>query len=456
MQRWQLLFIDPDYEVTALPSYELQYASNPFVTFEALPVKARYKFMLDEAQFTIMGFIKGPVCRGQVALNVINDNFWVFFIDPDESRIEIIEDFLSGREEDMQLPASTKNIFLPVAHWRRYANQQRELLAAADAFLEENKDRIGSLNMDLLWDGDGHNQNAALTVFRNFDSATVEKGMIGQSPKTAWVIGYALLERIHYLLVAGYDVFGNLGHQLVTRTYMDFLRMEGENNFLLFLPQAARIRERDYWYRDVDDEVKEFLTLPNFEAKTEPAIEFQTDDEKTELFGILAQHLEGALPDRHSMAAIKNDKVREELDRLHQLIGPPATILPDVTFVRIHGSFGEQYVTLLSNNAHLNMSSIFGEQQNRKPDEDTISVIAGLVGSYPNAFHEVEEHALSTFVNNIATLQTEANYAALLDSYGVRRTNPDFWQHSDKFQQALQDLEPLSAGLLDYNRLENR
>ncbi len=55
------------------------------------------------------------------------------------------------------------------------------------------------------------NQNAALTVFRHFDSATVVKGLVGDEPKTAWVIDYPLLERIHYLLVAGYDVYGNVG-----------------------------------------------------------------------------------------------------------------------------------------------------------------------------------------------------------------------------------------------------
>ena len=42
--------------------------------------------MLDEAQFTIMGFIKGPVCRGQVALNVIEDHFWVGFVAPERER----------------------------------------------------------------------------------------------------------------------------------------------------------------------------------------------------------------------------------------------------------------------------------------------------------------------------------------------------------------------------------
>jgi Fatty acid cis/trans isomerase (CTI) len=37
----------------------------------------------------------------------------------------------------------------------------------------------------LLWDGDGTNANAALTVFRHFDSATVVKGLVGRAPKSA-------------------------------------------------------------------------------------------------------------------------------------------------------------------------------------------------------------------------------------------------------------------------------
>ena len=105
--------------------------------------------------------------------------------------------------------------------------------------------------------------------------------------------------------MAGYDVYGNVGHQLVTRLYMDFLRMEGEGSFLLLLPESARIRERDFWYRDVDDEIKEYLTLPKFESAIEPAIDYQTDDEKIELFGMLSKRLQAVLPARHAMGAIE-------------------------------------------------------------------------------------------------------------------------------------------------------
>ena len=52
--------------------------------------------MLDEAQFTIMGFIKGPVCRGQVALNVIDDHFWVVFLSHDRAAVQENAEFLAA------------------------------------------------------------------------------------------------------------------------------------------------------------------------------------------------------------------------------------------------------------------------------------------------------------------------------------------------------------------------
>ena len=93
------LFLAPKYEVTSLPSYEPQVASNPFIAFQQLPQRARYRLMLEEAQFTIAGFIKGPVCRGQVALNVINDLFWVVFVDPELERSELSSEELASALE---------------------------------------------------------------------------------------------------------------------------------------------------------------------------------------------------------------------------------------------------------------------------------------------------------------------------------------------------------------------
>ena len=311
-------------------------------------------------------------------------------------------------------------------------------------------------DLDLVWDGEGMNQNAALTVFRHFDSATIEQGLLGQPPKTAWLISYSLLERIHYLLVAGYDVYGNLGHQLVTRLYMDFLRMEGEANFLMLVPEAARIRERNHWYRGAEDDVLEYMTLPNFDSKSLLGIEYSTNDEKQELYGFLKRKLADVLPSRHTMAAIPNPRIRNELASLSRLIGTPASLMPQTAFVRIRSASGDQYVTLVSNSAHLNITSMFGESKERLPEEDTLDVIPGFLGSYPNAFYQVDVSKLTEFVSAISQLQTEQDYSRLLDRFGIRRTNPEFWHTSDVFHLAYRQKYPVTSGILDFGRLENR
>jgi hypothetical protein len=75
MARYRELFLQNNYAVSRLPGYDAESKANPFKTFAVIPAKARYQFMLDDAGFFVMGFIKGPVCRGPVALNVVNDHF---------------------------------------------------------------------------------------------------------------------------------------------------------------------------------------------------------------------------------------------------------------------------------------------------------------------------------------------------------------------------------------------
>ncbi len=458
LARWKALFLEGDYEVSALPSYEVEVASNPFIAFQALPVRARYKFMLDEAQFTIMGFIKGPVCRGQVALNVIPDHFWLFFTDPDLSQQKEDGDFLAAQAANLKMPASKESdLLLPISAWREFKKLQHNYLNAKAEWIHElfGEDQE-AVNVDLFWDGDGNNSNASITIFRHFDSATVEKGLIGGSPKTAWLIGYSQLERIHYLLVAGYDVYGNLGHQLLTRIYMDFLRMEGEMNFLYFLPEPARTMERDFWYLDAPEEVKSYLEVPRVEWEVETGIEYQTDDPKAELYAMLQERLRLVQSEKHLISSITNAQVRSELTRLDQFMGIAASLMPQTVLVEVRGENDSQFVTLVHNNAHTNIDSVFGEAKNRRPEEDVLSVIPGFIGAYPNAFYIVEEQALATFVEAIMSLESELDYEALVDQYGVRRTSTEFWAQGDTVHKAYRERNPISSGLLDYNRLENR
>lgn len=456
MQFWQELFVDAPYEVESLPDYATQSASNPFLTFTDLPIKSRHKFLLDEAKFTISGFIKGPVCRGQTALNVINDNFWIFFINPDYAGHNHDEDFFKQQAENLALPAMKGDTYLPLLNWRSFSKKETQFLQAKVDFLEKQVGNGLKIELDMIWNGSGNNDNAALTITRHFDSATVTKGLVGPEPKTAWVINYHLLERIHYLLVAGYDVYGNLGHQYITRTYMDFLRMEGESSFLFFLPEQAQKRERDYWYQGADASVMQYLSLEREHSIIPNHIAYQTNDEKHELYQMLKQHLNNVLPHEHELSTVKNKLVRKELANLSDIKGLAANQMPEMAIVHIVGDRDKEYFTILRHKAHFNQTSMFKEQQNRNPKEDRISAHPGLIGTYPNAYFEVQKQDIAEFVDAIAAASSPEAYAALVDRFGIRRTNPNFWSYSDRLHKAYKAQQPIKYGLLDYNRLENR
>ncbi|GAB5386814.1 MAG: fatty acid cis/trans isomerase [Aliiglaciecola sp.] len=457
MARWKKLFIEADYQVTSLPSFEPKEASNPFVTFAQIPVQSRYKYMLDESQNTIMQFIKGPVCRGQMALNVINDHFWVLFAEPELDFLENDEGFMQRARQKIALPAEKQSNALPTS-WLTYASMEREYLKAKSEFIEQNIANKIPITLDLLWDGDGNNTNAALTVFRHKDAASVVKGLVGNSPQTAWVLTYPLFERIHYLLVAGYDVYGNIGHQLNSRMYMDFLRMEGEFNFLSFLPEATREQVRQKWYRGSVSEVEKYVYEAN-EATVKTAIEFDTDDHLSELFHAMKGYLGSALSQVHNLENGSSSK--EVLSSFHQINamqGANVSFLPESAIIRVVNEENGKahFYTMLRHSAHTNISHLFGEDDRRLPGEDTVTVASGFMTSHPNTFMQLSTREAPAFANAINNLSSAKDYENLMDDYGVRRTHQDFWQFADSMHNDFRQKYPRDFGYLDFNRLENR
>jgi hypothetical protein len=458
MEKWRAWFLGDDDSVTALPSYDPDIASNPFKAFRDIPTGARYRFLLDEAQFTIMGFVKGPVCRGQIALNVIEDQFWVVFVDPDAMDASREGEFLGQQSDNLRLPAEAESNAVPL-NWRRYSRAQQRFLEAKTAFLDSVlEEGAGGPALDDIWNGYGVNPNAALTVFRHFDSATVVQGLVGETPKTAWVIGYALLERIHYLLVAGYDVYGNVGHQLMTRMYMDFLRMEGEFNFLAFLPQRDRMRERRLWYRNVNEDVADFVYGPAIRLDRETAIPFRTGDPKNELLADIRDYVGPALEHRWdlSLSTAVAPVTRAALQDLQRMRGAHLRFMPELALVSIAINGQPRPFTLVHNNGHSNVSTLLFEESRLLPEEDTMSLVPGVLGAYPSAFFHIDEAQLPQFVAAIGRMQSEADYGRLADRFGVRRNAPQFWARSDWWHEQLRRQSGIEAGMLDYNRFENR
>jgi len=450
---WQSLFYQLEYSVTQLPSYDVTIASNPFIVFEQIPMRSRYKFLLDEAQFSIMNFIKGPVCRGQVALSVINDFFWVVFEDPDLKSIESEEVFLKNNKDLLQFPAYWDSNGRPWS-WLALASNQKKYMEHRTAFMNTQLNKDIPIDINIVWNGNQTNPNAALTVFRHFDSATVIKGFAGNHPQTAWLITYPLLERIHYLLVAGFDVNGNVLHQLLTRMYMDFLRMEAEANFLALLPKSARLEVQNEWYLGASKDVQDYFDVLVQQLIVDSKIPFKTQKPKAELLELLTQHIK---VERYILRADGlSQKAFSSIARLNNMKGINVSFMAQTSIIEVVSSRGSHWFSLLHHNAYQNKTKLLTENKERTPDQDNLLLSNHIVSAYPNAFFQVEEDELDVFVDSVGQLKSDSDYRRLKDRFGLRRTHAQFWQFSDRLHQYHRATSGIEFGLLDYNRLENR
>ena len=295
-------------------------------------------------------------------------------------------------------------------------------------------------------------------MFRHFDSASVVKGLVGEPPKTAWVIGYPLFERIYYLLVAGYDPYGNVGHQLNSRLYMDFMRMEGESNFLMLLPKASRRPPRGTSGTAAPATTpSRTSTASSNRIDVESGIAYRSSDPQRELFDLLNQRLAPVLERRFALTGVPDAALRDALQRLASLRGASLSWLPELVVLRVDdATLAPRYFSLLRDTGHSNVSTLLREGGALLPDENTLTVVPGFIGAYPNALFRASPAELPALTAAIRTLASEADYRALADRFVVRRTSPAFWAASDALAAAYRQWSPLEAGLFDYNRLDNR
>ncbi len=264
MARIKTLFYNGNWQVSALPGYGPQRRANPFETFEAIPAAARYQFMLDNAEYFVDTFIRGPVCRGQIATDVIRDNFWALFQAP-EHDLYITDPVYRGKATPLlAMPGQNDDVGSVLSLWLAYRDKRNQYESLrSDAYAA-----VPAPSWSSLWAG---NDNALLSIFRHFDSATVTKGLIGEVPQTLWLFDYPLLERTYYQLAVNFDVFGNVSHQAQTRLYFDLIRNGAEQNFLRLMPADSRDDYLDDWYQN-SGKLKMWLDYERIDDSTPSAL----------------------------------------------------------------------------------------------------------------------------------------------------------------------------------------
>jgi hypothetical protein len=475
LARVQQLF-GGNWTVDELPAYDDEAAINPFRTFHAIPAEARYRYLLDNSLHFVRTFIRGPVCRGTTATDVIQDHFFAFFLAPEADVFLHDQKYADKQLKNLGISAlDAKNgrhgVTWPIRAYRAYAKGRVKAYEGKVA------------TWDSLWDGEGVNHDALLTVFRHEDSATVYRGLLGRPPKTAWVIDFPLLERIYYQLVANFDVFGHLQHQASTRLSFDRMRAEGENIFLRYFPKELRSDLRASWYKGYLSGAKKrrLYIKPDTETPTELKYESQ------EITSLMPQFVEMILKKMAPVAGSEDRLNRcasvpclnpqegearhlvetnlEKISLLRAKDAPVINLLPEITFLRFAagGSPKDFAYTLthdrsLKNAAFMAKSSgweTFGTTGGFEPELDYLTVARGPLGSYPNFIFYIPEGQAKDFVDTLLGVRDQDGFNQLVERYGIRRMHPDLWDHFHFFADYMKRTEPEEAGVYDMNRYAN-
>lgn len=462
------LFIKPEWtEAPYLVGYDAVKSANPFEIYEQIPIKSRYQWLLDNAHYTIMTFIRGPVCKGQIALNVINDHFWVMFLDPESDLSVKYPNFVTSQADNLRMPGENGSDFkLSKALFKnKHYKSAVEYYKARQQFYDDKYPE--GLGIDAIWQGNQPDDQPILTVFRHFDSASVHRGVLGDLPKTMWVVDYPLLERIYYALVAGFDVYGNVGHQLATRLYMDALRVEGESYFLDFMPKDNRQEMMKSWYAGLP--LKNINYTP---AQVPTGIAYSSEDPKRELIEkVVIDHIkvkEIAFGPNYLSAGQNHPALPEVYNSTTDIMeGFKAVTAPGVSFfrhvtdfntnvawIRIKNVPGKEdvVVSLVVNRWHDNVKFILKEKTHFDPSKDTGVFLPGFIGSYPNYFFELDVTDLPDFFDILDHYDGSDVFVQRLEKYGVNRAQQNFWEVYDWFQNAFDESDKKHSGLIDLNR----
>ncbi len=463
MARIKTLFYNGNWQVHALPGYGPERRANPFETFQAIPAQARYQFMLDNAEYFVRTFIRGPVCRGQIATDVIRDNFWAFFQAP-EHDLYITDPSYRGKATPLlAMPGQNDDVGSVLSLWHAYRDKRNEY----EALRRDTYAKAHAPSWSTLWAG---NDNALLSIFRHFDSASVNKGLIGEVPQTMWLFDYPLLERTYYQLAVNFDVFGNVSHQAQTRLYFDLIRNGAEQNFLRLMPADSRDGYLDDWYQS-SGKFKMWLDYESIDNDKPTALKLDEKDPKRDFVQQLLMRYGdlNARPDpinRCDGAYCSRPNIDPALQNAEQALSrltarPAAGLkvidqLPEATMLRIETRSGKREVySLLRNRAHSNVAFLLGEALRYQPGLDTLTIYPGVLSSYPNFMFNVPAEQVPAFVTEMENAKDAQGFEKIVERWGIRRSHPQFWQYFHDLSRYIHETDPVEEGVLDMNRYEN-
>ncbi len=422
---------------------------NPFSVFRAIPAEARYRFLLEYAETVTSGVIYGPVCNGQTATYAVKDHFWVFFLDP--------EDDVSVQDPDLGLSAwdtmMDRSIFGNAAYLRAYDKAMLDL-------------RPKGLSVDAIWDGDGDNRNAWLTVMRHNTNVSVMQGRQGGTPRTLWLMSYSGLERMYYDTVASFRYWAGDLSKLQTLLFFNYLRQEFEDNFLMLLPPADREPIRRTWTQGVGALTLSLIPFAEGAGEhVDGAVPTAADPQRSlrRVIESVEQHFSPSIsgppdqlnPDVKPSVDFEQpiagfDAWERALSTLTVVEGQPFTrFLPSVIVLRLDDGNASQVYSLVVNRVYKSQYTLIFQDGQALPDLFSLSAYPTIINGFPNLFVHLDMAQAGPFLDQLRKVASNADWERLKTRYGILRNSAQLWPFYDWINDWNLKHRQSAAGYLD-------
>ncbi len=402
---------------------------NPFSVFRTIPAEARYRFLLRYAETITSGVIYGPVCNGQTATYAVKDHFWVFFVDPAADP--------SVQDPKLGLDSWDKMMDRSVFGNATYVEAYNEALAGL---------RPQGWDIDAIWDGDGDNPNAWLTVMRHDTNVSVMTGGRGGTPRTLWLMTYSGLERMYYDTVADFEYWAGDPSKLETLLFFNYLRQEFEDNFLMLLPAGAREAVRNTWTQGIG---RLGLELIPFDADQDAASNAGAEADPQQALRQVIDAVEARFapaiagppdrlnpdtkPDTDPTARIASVEDWERaLSTLTVVQGQPFTrFMPSVILLRLDGDQSARVYSLVVNRVYESQYTLVFQDGQALPELYSLSAYPTIVNGFPNLFVHLDLERAGAFLADLRKVDSDEAWEGFKARYAILRNSAELWPFYD-------------------------
>ncbi len=434
--------------------------SNPLVAFKHMPAKSRYSWMLKNAHMLLDVSARAQNCRSVGAASPYWDNMLHIFVRPDaDATVVYDKKFYDEAGKYLPIPNLTGGKKNPFTNFKKAQNKYVKVKRKY-----QDKLRPNGFKLEDIWDGEGVDKNAIVTVLRHEWTASAHKGQMGQGPRSVLLMDFAKFERYFYLCNVATEVSDGMLWQSRVVTYLFDTKRESEDQFLSFIPKKYRrlIRKNLVQGFDVDKEFVAPFALPynkdSDKIKIDPRRPFNSF-----VKNLLSTHFTPDVIGKNSYSIkhfeTEDDDTLRTLEELSTLKGFPAFI-PNVSYLRIEDEYGEsEFYTLAvnryfksRNKLSLVKSNIEYEKSKRVPRRDRLDVYKGIIVNYPEKIYTIKADQLHIFLQDLHKVNSREKFLTFNNQYGLSQTAENFWSVIDDANSKFISNNPITGGIIDLHK----